>query len=51
MSDKEKANPDTPSVELDKDVLTDEEITTVSAGITNFNEAKNANNGESFTHG
>jgi hypothetical protein len=47
MSEKEKTNPDAPSaMETDRDVLTDEEITTISAGVTDFNSAKNANNGE-----
>lgn len=45
MSDKEK------EVEIDKDVLTDEEITTISAGVNNVFEDKNANNGEGLTHG
>ena len=45
MSEKEKTNPDP---EVDQDVLTDEEITTISAGVSDFNAAKNANNGEGF---
>jgi len=49
MSDNEKVTQD--PIEIDKDVLTDEEITTISAGIDNVFEAKNANNGEGSTHG
>jgi len=48
MSDEKKPNLEIEPVEAVSEdvVLTDEEITTVSAGVKNVFEAKNANNGE-----
>jgi hypothetical protein len=49
MNHQDKLDPQVPSAksETDDDILTDDEMTTISAG-SDFNAAKNANNGEGF---